>query len=130
MVISSAISLISAILCEIYIRDTPFSFNSLIILNNPLTSFSVSDDVGSSKMMIFAPIETAFAISTDCICDIDNVCNNALGFTLSFTSFSHLVASFSIFLWSITFRGPIFIVGYLPKNIFSAIDLAGTGCNS
>ena len=73
IVISSAISLISAILCEIYMRDTPFCLNSLIILNNPLTSFSVSDDVGSSKMMIFAPIETAFAISTDCICEIDNV---------------------------------------------------------
>ena len=59
--------------------DTPLSLKSLIIRNNASTSLSVSEDVGSSMITTFAFMETAFAISTDCIWEIERVPSFALG---------------------------------------------------
>ena len=49
----SQISKISSILCDIYIREIPCSFNCLIILNSFATSGAVSEDVGSSSTITF-----------------------------------------------------------------------------
>ncbi len=130
IVMSSAICRISAILWLIYIIETPRDFNSLIIRNSASTSLSVSDEVGSSKITSLAFWLTAFAISTDCICPIDSVPSFALGLKLIFTSFNHFSASWFMVLWSTIFNGPIFIKGYLPRYIFSAMERAGTGCSS
>ena len=48
------------------------SFLSLsMILNRCRVSATVSEEVGSSMMMIFALYETAFAISIACICETE-----------------------------------------------------------
>ena len=39
--------------------------------NSASTSLEVSDEVGSSRMSTLQSAETAFAISTDCIWEID-----------------------------------------------------------
>ena len=51
--------------------ETPFFFKSPMTLKRNSTSLSEREEVGSSKMMTFASWETAFAISTICICPME-----------------------------------------------------------
>ena len=79
IVTSSLIRSISSILWLIYTMETPFSRSSPIIVNSASTSAAVREEVGSSKISTLQSADTAFAISTSCICDTERLPSFALG---------------------------------------------------
>ena len=57
----------------------PFFFRSSMMPKRYSTSFSVSEEVGSSMMMMSALLDTALAISSVWILETDSVFTRALG---------------------------------------------------
>ncbi len=80
--------------------ETPSALRSSTIRNSASTSFWVSDEVGSSKISTLQFAETAFAISTDCICDTLSVPTFCLGSKFMRTFLSSAAVSSFIFSWS------------------------------
>ena len=69
MVTSSEMRRISSILWLMYMMLTPSAFRSAMMRNSASTSCSVREEVGSSRISTWQSLDTALAISTDCICD-------------------------------------------------------------
>ena len=96
----------------------PRSRSIFIILNRCSTSSSVSDEVGSSKTIIFELNDTAFAISTICRCETGILLITVLGSTLiPSSSNTFLVASYIFF--SLVNGTPRATFGKRPSHILS-----------
>ena len=91
------------------------------------TSRTVSDAVGSSIMMIFAFQDSAFAISTICICATLRLRIIVPGLTSRPISFSHFLVSSSI---SFLRTRPSLLRFSLPRKMFSAMLRSRTGFSS
>ena len=101
--------------------DTPSSLSLSTIRYSSSDSRFVSAAVGSSRMIILAFVESAFAISTICCCATLSVPISAVASKSAFNCANSLFASaFMAFHWIIWF----FIIS-CPMKIFSATVRCG-----
>ena len=117
----------SAILCVMKIMPIPCFLRSRTVSNNTSTSFSEREDVGSSKIKIFAFSENDFAISTICCCPIESLPTNSFGSTSRPTLSRNGLAASAI-LSLLTIPKEFFIS--LPRKMFSAIVRYGSSASS
>jgi len=111
----SAIFTTSRSLCEIMMIVAPSSRSSRRRRSRLSLSSSLSEDVGSSSMMIFAFFESVFAISTNCCAPTRNAPTFVVGLTSSRTFFN-IFSDSSIVRCQSTSRP---FINSCPKKMFS-----------
>ncbi len=123
----SAISKTSSKRCETYIMPTPWDFNFLKILKSFSSSKVVSEEDGSSMIIILGSKAKARATAIICCSPMLRSDNLALGSTLISKSFNNslLLLRISFFLSS-----RCTLSGSLARNRYCAIVKVGTICNS
>ena len=126
MVARSPMRLISSNRWEMYTMPTPRAFKSAMMPNSASISLSVSDEVGSSKIITLEFWLTHLAISTICCCATLRVLSTALGSRSTPRRFSTSPASENKRFHAR--MPPLF--GSRPRKIFSATVRYGTRFSS